>query len=58
MSKDINRREFIKVGSALTAGIPFGLAASNLKMPPNQTSDSIRLGVIGLLPVVTSCQYI
>jgi predicted dehydrogenase len=47
MSGKINRREFIKVGTALTAGIPFGLAASHPSMSFNPPGEVIRLGVIG-----------
>ena len=47
MSKKMNRREFIKVGSAIGAGIPLGLAASNLSLASPPPSDTIRLGVIG-----------
>ena len=43
----MKRREFIKVGTALTAGIPLGLAASNLNMQPSGKNDTIRLGVVG-----------
>jgi len=47
MSEDMKRREFIKVGTVLTAGIPLGLSGSNLTMQSSGNNDNIRLGVIG-----------
>ncbi len=47
MSGNMNRRKFIKTGTAITAGLPLGLAASNLKIQSTPASDTIRLGVIG-----------
>jgi predicted dehydrogenase len=47
MAKKMNRREFIKTGTVIGAGIPLGLAASNLNSPLMPPSDTIRLGVIG-----------
>ncbi len=47
MSENMKRREFIKVGTALTAGIPLGLAASNLNIQPSGKNDTIRLGIVG-----------
>ena len=47
MSENMKRREFIKTGTVLTAGIPLGLAASNLNLQPSGNDDPIRIGVIG-----------
>jgi predicted dehydrogenase len=47
MSEKIKRREFIKTGTVLTAGIPIGLVSSNLNRISDQPNDTIRLGVIG-----------
>jgi len=47
MSENMKRREFIKTGTVLTAGIPLGLAASNLNGQQSGNNESIRIGVIG-----------
>ena len=47
MSEDMKRREFIKVGTALTAGIPLGLVDLNSTMQTRGNNDAIRIGVIG-----------
>lgn len=47
MSENMKRRKFIKVGTALTAGIPLGLAGSNLTTQTSGNNDAIRIGVIG-----------
>ena len=43
----MNRREFIKIGTAATAGVSLGLPASNLISQSTQPNDVLRLGAIG-----------
>ena len=48
MQNKIKRREFMKIGTAATAAIPFGLsAASMLQSKKISKNDVIRMGVIG-----------
>ena len=48
MQNKIKRREFMKIGTAATAAIPFGLsAASMLQSKKILKNDVIRMGVIG-----------
>jgi len=45
MTKNLKRREFIKMGAIASVGIPMGLAAGQIIM--NDTNKPIRMGVIG-----------
>jgi len=47
MSKIIDRREFIKLGAAATAAMPFSINMANLSSMKNFPNESIRMGVIG-----------
>ena len=43
----MNRREFLKAGTVLGAGIHLGLTSSGLGFQSTQPNDTLRLGVIG-----------
>lgn len=47
MAKIINRRDFIKLGTAASAAIPFSLALGNVNLGQTSSSENIRIGVIG-----------
>lgn len=47
MSKIINRRDFIKLGAAASAAIPFSLALGNINLAQTSSNENIRIGVIG-----------